>query len=684
MTKKKRTIAICVALAGVSLTMIIASAIAANDTYDLKICESSAADPKAGIPACTRLLESKQTSIDLVDVYISRGSGWNVWSRFDAAIDDFSEAIARKPDLYVAYYYRAMAWRGKGNLDKALDDLSQAIRIKPDFAAALNGRGAILLEKGQYDSAIINFDEAIRVEPNDANAYVNRGLALQAIRELGRALLDFERAIRLFSDPAQKASAISQRAIVWIDKGEIDKAIVDYDTAISLDPENAQRYSERGEAFRLKGDIVGALKDDDKALYLNPMSVPSLIRRALAWRDKHELDRAIADCSKATTLDQNNAMAHADCGDIWRLKGNFNQAIVDLETAVALDPTNPVYHVLRGETWRDAGNLQDALNELSEVLRHRPEDVAALTARGLTFEKMGMAEQARTDFEKAANLPTDRNPSMDRPAQDTARRRINAKFLGGDAKLFDGDVTSNASSVVVEAGRRIALVLGMGAYANVPPLTNPVRDAHAIADVFRRLGFAEVIERPNLKRAEMEDALKDFGDKAADADWAVIYYAGHGVEMEGVNYLVPIDAKLARGEHVEDETVTLSRLLSKAKPARQLRLVILDACRNNPFPMTSAAGRSRAVGRGLSRVEPSSGVLVAYAARDGSTADDGDGAHSPYTQALLTYLEKPGLDIRIMFSKVRDLVLRQTDNKQEPFTYGSLPGEELFFKQATR
>jgi uncharacterized caspase-like protein len=190
-----------------------------------------------------------------------------------------------------------------------------------------------------------------------------------------------------------------------------------------------------------------------------------------------------------------------------------------------------------------------------------------------------------------------------------------------------------------------------------------------------------VIELEDLTRAKMEDALKDFGDKADDADWAVIYYAGHGVELNGVNYLIPVDAKLARAEHVEDEAIPLTRLLSKAEPARKLRMVILDACRANPFRMVSAQGRTRAISRGLlPRPEVSGGVLVAYAACDGTTA--GDGAHSPFTHALLANLETPGFDVRIMFSKVRDQVLASTHNAQEPFTYGSLPGVELYFNQA--
>jgi uncharacterized caspase-like protein len=142
------------------------------------------------------------------------------------------------------------------------------------------------------------------------------------------------------------------------------------------------------------------------------------------------------------------------------------------------------------------------------------------------------------------------------------------------------------------------------AYANVAPLRNPMSDARSIADTFRRLGFAEVIEREDLTRAKLEQVLNDFGDKAADADSAVIYYAGHGVEVNGENYLVPVDAVLARADCVEDEAVTLKRVLSKAEATHKLRMIILDACRNDPFRMGSTDGRSRTIGRGLSPVEP--------------------------------------------------------------------------------
>jgi hypothetical protein len=156
----------------------------------------------------------------------------------------------------------------------------------------------------------------------------------------------------------------------------------------------------------------------------------------------------------------------------------------------------------------------------------------------------------------------------------------------------------------------------------------------------------------------------------------VLYCAGHGVEVNGDNYLVPVDAVLERDIDVDDETISLDRILRVLEPAKSLRLVILDACRDNPFDQTMRRTLvSRAVGRGLAKVEPATtNTLIAFAAKAGSTASDGNGPHSPFTTALLDQLSKPGVDLRIAFGRVRDEVMVKTENKQEPFVYGSLGG----------
>ena len=229
------------------------------------------------------------------------------------------------------------------------------------------------------------------------------------------------------------------------------------------------------------------------------------------------------------------------------------------------------------------------------------------------------------------------------------------------------------------AEKRVALVLGNSAYRNVAPLTNPINDSARIAATLKEAGFDVVDSRRDLPAIETRRALRDFADRARDADIAVVYYAGHGIEVDGANYLIPVDAKLERDTDIYDEGLSLDRILIAIEPAKKLRLVILDACRDNPFSRTmKRTVASRAIGQGLAKIEPTSpNVLIAYSAKAGSTAADGDGQNSPFTSALSHHLTKPGLDVRRAFGFVRDEVLKTTNNRQEPFVYGSLGGDDV-------
>src|SRR5689334_12267816 len=236
------------------------------------------------------------------------------------------------------------------------------------------------------------------------------------------------------------------------------------------------------------------------------------------------------------------------------------------------------------------------------------------------------------------------------------------------------------------AEKRVALVIGNAAYQNVPRLPNPVNDGNSIAATLRDAGFDVVDNRHDLSAADTRRALRDFSDRASNADIAVVYYAGHGIEVDGGNYLIPVDAKLERDTDVYDEALSLDRVLLAVEPAKKLRLVILDACRDNPFAKNMKRTLAqRAIGQGLAKIEPSSpNLLIAYSAKAGSTAADGDGKNSPFTTALSKHLTTPGLDVRRAFGYVRDDVMKTTNNRQEPFVYGSLGGEDVPLVPAPR
>jgi hypothetical protein len=226
--------------------------------------------------------------------------------------------------------------------------------------------------------------------------------------------------------------------------------------------------------------------------------------------------------------------------------------------------------------------------------------------------------------------------------------------------------------------RRVALVIGNADY-KLGPLQNPVRDATAVAEAFeKRLGFDKVILRKNLTFNGFRSGLDELSREAAGADIAVVYFAGHGMEVSGKNFLIPVDATLGRVGALDLEAIPLDTVLTQLEGVRELKLVILDACRNNPFVLR---GGKRARGRGLARIEPEDSTLVVYAAKDGTTADDGVGRpHSPFTQALLKHIATPHTEVRILLGRVGDDVLAATSHQQQPHVYGTLGGKEYYLQ----
>jgi uncharacterized caspase-like protein len=232
-----------------------------------------------------------------------------------------------------------------------------------------------------------------------------------------------------------------------------------------------------------------------------------------------------------------------------------------------------------------------------------------------------------------------------------------------------------------QAEKRVALVIGNSAYRNAPALPNPHDDAAAIADALQKLGFS-VQSGFDLGRAATEQMLRAFGDTLGDADVALFYYAGHGLQVDTRNYIVPVDAMLATENDLPFEAVDLTLVLSLMERRPRINLVFLDACRDNPLAQNLArsmgASRSMAVSRGLAIAESGIGTLLVYATQPGNVALDGSGAHSPFTQGLLDYIATPDIEVRQMLTRVRAEVLQATGGKQVPWDHSSLTGDFFF------
>ena len=496
-----------------------------------------------------------------------------------------------------------------------------------------------------------------------------------AARQDDEAVIEYSEALRI--DPGN-ADDLNSRGFSLARTGAHDRAIADFDEALRLKPDQPDALRNRGWTYWLKGDLDRSLANFDEALKAaSPDDVDLLVNYGGVLDDKGEHDRAIETYSKILVLKPDNALALN--GRAWASaqKGDLDKALADAERSVALNAEEPNAIHTRAWIYMNKGMLDLALADFDKALGLDAELAGAYADRGRAYELKGDRDKAIADYRKSLSLKS--RQYYDDRAKAEALQHLTTLAAVSPAERKTAPRQSAAPSA---PEKRIALVIGNGAYTNVRALKNADGDARAVAASLRQLGF-EVVEKHDIGLSQLVSELKSFGDRAPSYDWAVVYYAGHGIEVGGINYLIPVDAQLAFATHVDDEAIPLDRVLAKVEGAQKLKLVILDACRENPFIVKMAsAGGTRSVGRGLARVEPSSGVLVAYSARDGQVAQDGDGNNSPFAEALLDHLGEPGLEIDMLFRKVRDDVKSKTGGVQEPFTYGSLPAERLYFRAA--
>ncbi len=510
--------------------------------------------------------------------------------------------------------------------------LAQGTLTGKDLANALDVRGTAEFAKRHYDKAIAAYADAIAANPENAAIINRRGLAYQRKGEDELALADYNLALQ---KRPTFAAPYNNRGTMQLRHGALQSALDDFNAAIRFGTAAQIVYSNRGHVRALMKDYEGALAD-------------------FAEADKAEANKASADASR---------IGIHRCEALTAM-GRFDDAIASCEGVLANHPKHQGALCARAEANLGKGDLDAALADLNAVLALNPNNVRAHADRGRLFETKGDLAQARADDRSAAFALTRFDEIDVAMARKQAQERLAA--LTPQAPAADA--------------RRVALVIGNGAYGNVHPLPNPPRDARLIADTLRGIGFQTVTLATDLTRDGFFAALRDFAEQAEKADWAVVYYAGHGFEIGGVNYLVPVDARLAADKDAETEAVALEQVLAAVGAAHKLRLVILDACRDNPFAPTMRQTLAlKLVDKGFSNIEPDAGMMVVYAAKHGETALDGTGGDSPLAVALARDLREPNVEVRKLFDIVRDDVWTETKHRQEPFTYGSPPGREDFF-----
>ena len=513
---------------------------------------------------------------------------------------------------------------------QACDNLLNADRLAgKDKAIALSVRGNTLINKRDYARAIETLSMAVDLDPDNVIVLNLRGLA-------------YERS------------------------GKDDLAMADYNLALQKRPTYGVPYNNRGVIHLRRGALQSALDDFNLSIKYTPKFLLGWTNRARVRTLMKDFDGAIADFAEAEKIDPAAPQIAGNRCITWGMMDKNDQACTDGNGMIEKQPKNDYAINNRANVSMMKSDLDAALKDYNSAIQINPNNVRAHSGRGQIYERRKELAQARADYRAAAYSLTKFDELDVARARAVAQERLAA-------------LTPQAPAGAT--GRRVALVIGNGAYKNVHALPNPPRDSKLIANALRDVGFQTVISVSDLTRDKFFEALQTFAAEAEKADWAVVYYAGHGFEIGGVNYLVPVDAKLAADRDAEAQAVALEQVIAAVGAARKVRLVMLDACRDNPFAPTMQRTLSlKLVDKGFSNIEPGAGFMVVYAAKHGETAMDGDGGtDSPFATALAREIKEPRVEIRKLFDIVRDDVWSATRHEQQPFTYGSPPGREDFY-----
>lgn len=508
----------------------------------------------------------------------------------------------------------------------------------------------------------------------------------------------------------QLATIYFWRAVGWNKKGDYSKVITDATEAIRLQPSQAA-YNLRGSAYYDKGDYEIAISDFDDALKLGPPSGTIFHNRGNAWRGKHDYAKAIADYDMAIKADPKSAFSFQNRGLSKQALGELDGALADINQAIRLDPSLPQPLINRTAIWRAKGDLDRAIADGSEAIRLAKDKppvnimtppnsvlISGYTHRALAYEAKGDYARARDDYQ--ATLAIVASDAGSKANQATAKVRLSlvtdasapiprdppsptTQPATAPAPQQTGAAPAPSPAPAVR-GARMALVIGNGAYAHVKALPNPANDARAVAKSLRDIGFT-VSEGVDLDRAAMQKMTRDFLREAARAQVAVVYYAGHGVQVDGRNYLIPVDVALKPGANMTDAMIDMDTIMAGLDDQVRTNILIFDACRNNPMAQqVASAGTNRGIEGASGLAAPTSlgsgatlgaGTLIAFATAPGQVALDGEGANSPFSAALSRHIGTPGLEVQQMLTRVRAEVVSSTKNKQVPWSNSSLLGE---------
>jgi tetratricopeptide (TPR) repeat protein len=644
---------------------------------------------------------------------------------YDIAIEDFSRAISLDRTRFEGFSDRGLAYHEQRKFERAIDDFNNAVHLAPKNPFSYANRAAARMEKADFKNAIDDYNEAIRLDSENPRWYTQRGDAWRVQGDLGRSLADHNRAIEI--RPSEYA--YNNRALAFIDQRKYEQALADCNEAILLNGAYDQAYATRGLVHRLMGDLKGSLRDLDEALRRAPRSKVAFAFRGDTRREFGDVDSALKDFNAAIADDHEFVPAYTGRGLTYEKKGDLAKAKDDYRAALKLPPevgaalAKPAQAVAKEhlaaiaakekEAQDDAaaataaGRVNaDALRQLQNNLRTQEEarkkaETEAANARkalqeakealgAAAAQTRGNADALRELQVATGNLKTQEQSlkkaetevaSTRKALQEAEARRTELENqlkaeLAAREKIVPG--APKPTPIYSCAGsKRVALVVGNGAYPGAAALSNPPNDAEDVAALLRGKLCFEVIKAINAKFDEFTQKISDFANKADGAEVALFYYAGHGMQIQQVNYLLPVDIPLAK-EGVDEYVVThksvsAQDIVNTLDNRAKFKLIFLDACRDNPseddFRKRMNVAQ-RGLGGGERGLAPMTGgvgeTMVVFATRANTRASDGAGRNSPFTTAFLENIAAPGRDLESVLHGVQRRVRELTTNHQFP------------------
>ena len=598
----------------------------------------------------------------LARAYVYRGSAKNKLGQYEKAIDDYNKAIQLKPDYAEAYMSRANSKDYLGQSKAAIVDYDKAIQLKPDFALAYFNRGVTKKTLTEYQAAITDFDKAIQLDPNYVDSYYNRGLAKSYLSQYQDAIIDCDKAIQLKPDYAE---AYYIRSLSKNNLKQYQDAIVDCDRAIQLKSDGAGAYCVRGLAKNNLGQYKDAIVDYDRAIQLIPNLGYLYNHRGFSYYQIGSYTQAIADYDKAISLGvSGNISVYKYREDaVAKLNGSSDNIA---PTITITEPSVDSRGLGVGEIENNQTTIRGIANDESGI-------------QNLYINGSSVNVQFDGSFSATTNLIEGSN-SFTIKATDK-KNNTAEKVFTLRRKQAPKSVEINPVSKTTDTEKRLAMVVGNSEYRTITNLKGkPYNDADDMSATLKQLGF-DVITLKDADKQKLEEGIAAFAQRLKQYDVGLFFYAGHGLGVEGKNYLVPIDfptnATKSDFRYKCIETDWLQEKMAEAGAYDKTNIVIIDACRDDGG-LRNIRGGSSDTWTPPGKIP--TGLITCYAASQGESAANGNGRNGLYTATLLKYITTAGLKIEDVFKRVRIDLLQL--GGQVPEEHQKLT-KDFYFKMPT-